>query len=284
MPMTFTVNCSTLFTDLPLLERPRAARDAGFEAVEFRWPFASPAPADVEVNAFVGAILDAGVQLTGLGFAAGTMAGGDVGILCNPAMTEVFLYNVGVAVDIAEILGTRVLNALYGIRSNCLPTNIEDSIAAENLSTAAWAAARIEANVLIEPISGAPRYPLKTAADVVAVIDRVKNLDCVTNLGLLADIYHLYVNGDDVPTVIRNYGDHIGHVQLADAPGRGEPDTGDLPLEDYLGQLAACGYQGYVGLEYLPTRPDPFDWLPRAERGVGGATEFLGSRSEAKCL
>ena len=67
----YTVNCSILLTDLPLLDRPRAARNAGFEAVEFWWPFSSPTPSDADVTAFVRAIQDAGVQLTGLNFAAG---------------------------------------------------------------------------------------------------------------------------------------------------------------------------------------------------------------------
>jgi len=60
---TYTVNCSILLTDLPLLDRPRAARDAGFEAVEFWWPFESPTPSDADVTAFIRAIQDAGVQL-----------------------------------------------------------------------------------------------------------------------------------------------------------------------------------------------------------------------------
>ena len=69
----YTVNCSILLTDLPLLQRPQAARDAGFDAVEFWWPFDTPVPSDGQVDTFVRAIQDAGVQLTGLNFAAGDM-------------------------------------------------------------------------------------------------------------------------------------------------------------------------------------------------------------------
>ena len=85
---TYTVNCSILLTDIPLLDRPRAAREAGFEAVEFWWPFASPTPPDAEVTAFTSAIQGAGVQLTGLNFAAGDMPAGDRGILSNPALQQ----------------------------------------------------------------------------------------------------------------------------------------------------------------------------------------------------
>jgi hydroxypyruvate isomerase len=265
------VNCSILLTDLPLLERPHAARDAGFEAVEFWWPFDSPTPSDTEVTAFIRAVENAGVELTGLNFAAGNMPAGDRGILSDPAMTTAFRDNVDVAVGIAETLGTRAFNALYGNRAEDLSPKTQDDVATENLAFASRAAARIGATVLIEPVSGAPRYPIKTAADGIGVIDRVHHEHGATNLRLLADVYHLYVNGDDVEAAIRNHADQIGHVQIADAPGRGEPGTGEIPLDSYLEQLYASGYAGNVGLEYKLTRPDTFDWLPRAERGAHNA-------------
>jgi hydroxypyruvate isomerase len=264
----YTVNCSILLTELPILERPRAARDAGFEAVEFWWPFDSPTPTDSDVTAFVRAIQEAGVQLTGLNFAAGDMPAGDRGILSNPALTQQFRDSVDIAIGIAETLGTRAFNALYGNRDDeCSPTN-QDDVATENLAYAGRAADRIGATVLIEPVSGAPRYPLLTAADAIRVIDRVRDEHSVENLRLLADFYHLHVNGDDIPAAIAKYGNRIGHIQIADAPGRGEPGTGDVPLRTYLDQVAAQGYRGFVGLEYKATTPDTFEWLPRDQRGA----------------
>ena len=98
------------------------------------------------------------------------------------------------------------------------------------------------------------------------MIDRVKAEHGVDSLRLLADLYHLEVNGDDVGAAIDTYADRIGHVQIADAPGRGEPGTGTLDIDGYLTRLAGHGYRGYVGLEYKSTRPDTFDWLPREQR------------------
>ena len=265
---TYTVNCSMLFTELPVLERPHAARAAGFDAVEFWWPFDSPTPADAEVAAFTGAIQEAGVRLSGLNFAAGDMPAGDRGILSDPAMTAAFRDNVHIAVGIAETLGTRAFNALYGNRGENVSPAAQDEAASANLALAGAAAQRIGAIVLIEPVSGAPRYPIKTAADAVGVIDRVRDEHGTANLRLLADLYHLSVNGDDVRAAIGVHRDRIGHVQIADAPGRGEPGTGDLPLGSYLDDLLAGGYRGYIGLEYKPTRSDTFDWLPRADRGA----------------
>ena len=103
----YTVNCSILLTDLPLLQRPQAAREAGFDAVEFWWPFDEPVPADREVDAFVRAVEDAGVQLTGLNFAAGDMPAGDRGLLSNPAHTLAFRDNIDITVGIGERLGTK---------------------------------------------------------------------------------------------------------------------------------------------------------------------------------
>ncbi|MFL6085367.1 MAG: hydroxypyruvate isomerase family protein [Mycobacterium sp.] len=264
----YTVNCSILLTDLPLLDRPQAARNAGFEAVEFWWPFDSPTPPDADVAAFIQAIENAGVQLTGLNFAAGDMPAGDRGILSNPALTQAFRDNVSIAVGIAETVGTRAFNALYGNRIDGHSPAAQDDIATENLAYAARAADHIGATVLIEPVSGAPRYPLLTATDAIRVIDRVNEEHGATNVRLLADFYHLHVNGDDIAAAITDYGDRVGHVQIADAPGRGEPGTGEIPLRTYLEQLAARGYQGYVGLEYKATKPDTFEWLPRAARGA----------------
>ena len=268
----YTVNCSILLTELPLLERPRAARDAGFDAVEFWWPFASATPSDAEVATFTRAIQDAGVQLTGLNFAAGDMPAGDRGILSDPAMTTAFRDNVDIAVGIGETLGTRAFNALYGNRVEGRAPAAQDYVAAENLGYAARAADRIGAMVLVEPVSGAPRYPLKTAADAIRVMDRVHTDHGAPNVRLLADLYHLHVNGDDITAVIDNYSGRIGHVQIADAPGRGEPGTGEIPLDSYLSQLGALGYAGYIGLEYKATRPDTFDWLPQSQRGAHGAS------------
>jgi hydroxypyruvate isomerase len=270
--VAYTVNCSILLTELPLLHRPRAARHAGFEAVEFWWPFESPTPTDAEVTAFTRAIQDAGVQLTGLNFAAGDMPAGDRGILSNPTMTQAFRDSVDIAVGIADTLGTRAFNALYGNRLPDSTPAAQDYVGAENLAYAAEAADRIGATVLVEPVSGAPSYPLKTAADAIHVIDRVQGEYGATNLRLLADLYHLHVNGDDVSAAIGHYGNRIGHVQIADAPGRGEPGTGELPLQSYLEQLGAVGYTGYVGLEYKSTRRDTFDWLPPSERGAQTVT------------
>lgn len=262
----YTVNCSILLTDLPLLERPAAARAAGFEGVEFWWPFPVATPAADDVDAFVAAIEDAGVQLAGLNFYAGDMPAGERGLISWPERSAELIENLDAVTAIAERTGCRAFNALYGNRVEGADPAAQDSLGAENLALAAQAVARVGGTVLLEPVSGTPAYPLKTSADVVSVLDRVAEEHGATNLGLLLDVYHLTVNGADVPAEITAYRDRVAHVQIADAPGRGAPGSGDLPITAWVEDLRAGGYTGPVGLEYKTADADPFAWLPRDQR------------------
>jgi hydroxypyruvate isomerase len=261
----YCVNASILFTELPLLERFAAAKSAGFGAVELWWPFASAVPGDAEVDHLEREIKDSGVSLVGLNFAAGDMPGGDRGLVSWPERSQEFRDNIAVTLGIGERLGCRAFNALYGNRVDGVDPDAQDDLAVENLALAAATAASFGATILVEPVSGADRYPLLTALDAVAVIHRVERESGATNLGLLADLYHLAVNGDDVDKVIATQVDEIAHVQIADAPGRNEPGTGTLPLLRQLEDLQADGYDGWVGLEYKPsaTTDESFDWLRR---------------------
>lgn len=258
----YDLNLSMLFTELNLLERPAAAKAAGFDAVEFWWPFPVAVPADRDVDRFVRAIDDAGVSLVGLNFFAGDMPGGERGVLAHPERGAEFRDSVAVAVGIGERLGCVAFNALYGNRLDGVDPAAQDEVATENLLHAAEAVRAMDGTVLIEPVSGTPSYPLHTARQALDVIDRAHAAGA-TNLRLLADLYHLAVNGDDPVRALRDYREHVGHVQLADAPGRGEPGTGELDFARYFAELDAIGYTGYLGLEYRPNgaSTDSFGWL-----------------------
>jgi hydroxypyruvate isomerase len=261
----YLANCSMLFTELPVNARPAAARRAGFEAIEFWWPFAVSVPGDAEVDAFVTAIADAGVQLVGLNFFAGDLAGPDCGVLSIPSRSSEFRDNVDVAVGIGSRLGVRAFNALYG---NRVPgDSSQDETALENLALAASAAERIGADILIEAVSGPKPYPLRTADQAVAVVDAVG----APNVGFLCDLYHLATNGDDLDAAIARHAAKIKHVQIADAPGRGEPGSGDLDLAAHLAALRHHGYDGWISLEYRPTTTtgESLAWLRSGGLGEG---------------
>ncbi|HEY2042134.1 MAG TPA: TIM barrel protein [Jatrophihabitans sp.] len=268
--LRYLANCSMLFTELPVLQRPAAARAAGFDAIEFWWPFPDAVPNDREVQLFISTVADAGVQLAGLNFAAGDLRAGDRGLVSWPGRTREFADNVDIAVSIGAQLGTEVFNALYGNRIADFNPAAQDALATRNLALAAKAAATIGATVLVEPVSGAEFYPLRTAADAVQVLDRVRDESGAHNLGLLADLYHLTVNGDDLASVITTYAGRVRHVQIADAPGRGEPGTGQIDLARHLDALAERGYSGWVGLEYKPSTDteNSLRWLLVQDRSV----------------
>ncbi|MBW3604450.1 MAG: TIM barrel protein [Actinobacteria bacterium] len=270
----YDVNLSILFTELALLDRPGAAADAGFDAVELWWPFDTPTPRDREVDALVRSLADAGVRLVGLNFDAGDMAGGARGLLSDPRTVQRFRDNIDVAVGIAEQTGCSAMNALYGNRVEGVDPQQQDEIATENLTLAARAADRIGAVVLIEALNSyeSPRYPLVSSADAIGVLDRVQREGAVDNVALLADLYHLARMGEDPAAVVASHLDRIGHVQIADVPDRHQPGTGDLDLDAVLAALDDGGYAGYIGLEYTPLGPsaDSFDWLPREDRAATG--------------
>jgi hydroxypyruvate isomerase len=258
--LPYAANCSLLFTEVELLQRPTAARAAGFDAIEFWWPWPhQPVPTDAESDAFIAAVRDAGVQLIGLNFFAGDLAGADCGVLSIPERSAEFRDNIAVTTGIGDALGVPAFNALYGNRVGDLRPEQQDDLATENLTLAAKAAASIGGTVLVEPVSGPKPYPLRTARDVIAVLDRVH----ARNVGFLCDLFHLANNGDDIDAALAAYAHRIAHVQIADHPGRGEPGTGTLDLGRYLSTIEASGYSGYVSLEYIPTTTtiDSLRWL-----------------------
>lgn len=263
--MAYTVNCSILLTELPLLERPAAAKAAGFDFVEFWWPFSTSVPSDAETTAFERAVTDAGVQLTGLNFNAGDMPGGERGLVSLPSRRQEFTDNFDVVAGIGGRLGCKAFNALYGNRTEDATADEQDALAIENLALAARAVASVDGVVLLEPVSGAEHYPVKTARQAVDIIGKVR-ASGEENIALLADFYHLAVNGDDVAAVIREHGASFGHVQIADAPGRGAPGSGSLPLGEWIKTTRAAGYDGFIGLEYKAPQEEAFKWLIRERR------------------
>ena len=256
----YDVNISILLTELPLLRRPRAAWDAGFDAIECWWPFPTPVPGDREVDAFVASVRDAGVQLVALNSWGGDLASGERGLASVPGREVEFRDNLHVAVAVADALGCPALHVLYGNRDGTDAAG-QDELAVEHLALAAAAADRIGARVLVEALSGADRYPLRSSSDVLRVLDRVGEHGG-PGARMLCDVYHLSVNGEDPVEVIGRHGARIGHVQVADVPGRHQPGTGTLDLDGCLQALRAVGYGGWVGLEYAPLGPsrDSFGW------------------------
>ncbi|MCR8578730.1 TIM barrel protein [Streptomyces sp. Isolate_219] len=271
----FNVNLSILFTELPLLERPAAARAAGFTAVELWWPWVdAPVPEQAELDALRAALDDAGTRLVGLNFYAGQLPGPDRGALSVPGEESArFRANVPVAVEFARSLGCTSFNALYGNRVEGVDPAEQDRLALENLAFAARAVAEVDGTLLIEALNApeSPRCPIVSAPKAIEVVEAVNAATGLDNARFLMDLYHLSMNGEDLDEVIDRYTDRTAHVQIADNPGRGAPGTGDLDFTALLDRLAKAGYDGWTGLEYKSgdgTGAEAFGWLPAARRAA----------------
>ena len=234
------VNVSILYPQVPVPERAEQARRDGFVAIESWWPFASAGPSPAEVDAFVTSVTDAGVELVAMNLFGGDLAAGERGIATMPGRRAEFDDSLAVALEIGRRLGTRMFNTLVG-------TEPLSDLAADRLAVAARAAATEGRRILIEPLSGVDDYPITTAEDAFGLAWALG-----PGAGVLADLYHLAVNGEDIEAEIAARGADFAHVQVADAPGRGAPGTGSLPLGRWLEALHDVGYCGWVALEHLP--------------------------------
>ena len=232
-------NVSILYPDVDVLRRAARARDDGFTAIESWWPFTTAGPADPEVDAFVASVADAGVDLIAMNLFGGDLDAGERGIASDARRKSEFDDSLAVGLEVGRRLGTRMFNTLIGVGP------MRD-LALDRLDMAARAALAAGRRILIEPLSGVDDYPITTAGDAFALVGALESLGA----GVLGDLYHLAVNGEDVDAVIATRGQDLAHVQIADAPGRGAPGTGSLPLDRWLGALERQGYEGWVALEH----------------------------------
>lgn len=260
--MRFCANVSILFKEVPLLERFDRAREAGFSAVEFWWP-SGEALSEVER-----AVKDAGLEVALFNFDAGDMPGGDRGLLSNPDRIEQFRENVPVALELAGRLGCGKLNALVGHRLEGMGREEQMDLVRENVAWAAEKAAGQGAEVMIEAVNTFENGPylLYTTEEAAAFVESVGRW----NVKIQYDVYHMQrMEGNLVETMRKHIG-RIGHVQVADSPGRGEPGTGEIHYPYVFAELEGLGYDGHVGLEYNPTTEttkESLGWLPEELRG-----------------
>ena len=257
-------NISLLFTELPLTKRPAAAAREGFLAVEMWWPFASAEPTSSEIDDLVAAVEAGGVPLVALNFAAGNMAAGERGLLNDPARAAQLRASVETAVLIGERTGCRLFNALYGNRLDDVGSAQQHDQATSNLAYAATAAGRIGGTVLVESLNAVenPTYLLPHPADAALVV-RTARASGHPNVALLADVYHWAAGGDDPAAALDAYAPLIGHVQVADHPGRHEPGTGEVNFAAVYARLQRHGYRGVVAAEYRPAdrTEGGLDWI-----------------------
>jgi hydroxypyruvate isomerase len=264
-PYQLAANVSIMFAEADLLQRFELARSAGFDAAECWWPFATADPRRAEVDAFLSAVDRAGVELVNVNFFAGDMAAGERGVLSHPDRSQEFLDSLAVISAIADETGCRTFNALFGHRVAGVSPADQDAVAAANLRTALAELAPRAATIVLEPLTVGENgdYPLTSCAQIAGIIKGVVAGSPPSGLKILFDAYHLTNNGENLTDSVREFGPQIGHVQLADAPGRHEPGTGTIDFGGLVKCLDDSGYRGAIAAEYRPTAAtaDGLGWV-----------------------
>jgi hydroxypyruvate isomerase len=240
----FSANISMLFKELEFPERFEAAAQAGFKAVEIQFPYAW------DRNRLAQVAQSAGVEVVLINIPAGKPEKGDRGIGCLPSRVAEFREGVAKAIEYSRALGCKQMNCLAGVAPRDVDRAELREAYVSNLRYAAGELARHGMTLLIEPISthAVPGFYLNRSADALAIIDEVGAI----NLKLQYDLYHMRIMGDDLAAAIEADLAHIGHMQLADVPGRHEPGTGEIDFPALFDLVDRLGYRGWIGAEYVP--------------------------------
>ncbi|MGH1578580.1 hydroxypyruvate isomerase family protein [Planktotalea sp.] len=236
----FSANLGFLWTDRPLPDAIRAAKAAGFAAVECHWPYDFP-PEQVKA-----ALLETGLPMLGLNTRRGNVAAGDNGLCALPDRTDEALDAIGEAIEYAEDVGAKAVHVMAGFAdgSDAHQTFIQNLYVATNL------AANRGITILIEPLNehDAPGYFLKTLQQARDIIEEVG----APNLKLMFDCYHVGRTEGDVIAQLNYMYPLIGHIQFASVPDRGTPDHGEVDFTEVFRQIDALGWRSPLGAEYKP--------------------------------
>ena len=248
----FAANVTMLFTELPFLDRFQAAAQARFKAVEFLFPY------EFEIAQLQDRIGAAGLQVVLHNLPAGNWAAGERGIATDPARTGEFQDGVGRAITYAKALACPQMNCLAGIpRAGVEDATLRHTLV-ENIRFAAHALDGAGLRLVVEPVNtrDIPGFYVSKTAQALSILDDVG----IAAVKLQYDIYHAQVmEGNLLPTIEAQLA-RIGHIQIADNPGRHEPGTGEINYPFVFSRLDALGYDGWIGCEYKPSAAG-FGWL-----------------------
>lgn len=260
--LNFAANLSFLFSDLPFLERFVAAKKAGFDSVEYLFPYDYPAEQIKDL------LNESGLEQALFNASAGDWGAGERGIAALVGRESEFKASIEQAASYAEVLDNRRLHIMSGLADFSDPKAFETYL--NNLT---WAADQLNLsgiNVLIEPINSRdmPGYFLTTPEQAAEVIELANR----TNLKMQFDLYHAQIMCGDLITRLERYWPLIDHMQIASVPDRNEPSSGEINYSYLFNWLDQKGYQGFIGCEYRPktTTLEGLGWLSDYKRSSNG--------------
>jgi hydroxypyruvate isomerase len=247
--LRFAANLKWLFTELPFEKRFDAAAAAGFAAVEVTAPYGH---AIGELRRWLG---NAGVRMV----LANTPGGEDgsntfYGLACHPESVAEFRAGIPLAIEYAVALDVPAVHMMAGVVPDGVPYDVGYATYLENLVWAAEQAAETDIMLVVEVLNqrNVPGFVLRSERQAVEAIDATG----LAGIRLLFDVYHVQVNEGDVTTLWRELSPLVGHVQIGDPPGRHEPGTGELRWDFLFDEIAASGFDGWIGCEYRPSTTD----------------------------
>ena len=242
--LKFDANLTMLFTEVPFWERFALAREAGFQAVEYLFPY-DYSPADLRR-----ALVNNRLKQVLFNLPPGNWTKGDRGIAACPDRVDEFRSGIPKAIEYALELGVPQLNCLAGKWVQGYDEKKHWSVLTDNVRYAAEALHRNKLRLVIEQINhfDMPGFFLNKTGQVIRLIDEVD----LPNVFMQFDVYHAQREEGEITNILHKYISRIGHIQIADNPGRHQPGTGEINYPFVLKEVEASGYQGYVGLEYEP--------------------------------
>ncbi|MDD2744059.1 MAG: hydroxypyruvate isomerase [Rhodocyclaceae bacterium] len=250
----FAANLSFLFTDSPFAERFARAAAAGFRGAEYLFPYEYPSH---QVADWLRA---ADLEQVLFNLAPGDWAAGERGLACLPQRQGEFAESVEQALNYAVVLDCQRLHCMAGLRPDGVDAALLEATYIANLRYAADRLATIGATLMIEPINSRVDMPGYWLDSVDQAFRLQKAVDR-NNVKVQYDIYHAQIIAGDLARTLEANIEQIGHIQIADNPGRHEPGTGEINYPFLFELLDRLGYEGWVGCEYKP--------LTTTEAGLG---------------
>lgn len=253
--LSFSANLSTLFTEVDFPDRFARAAGAGFRAVECQFPYAYPSDLlaeQLQRHELVQVLMN---------LPAGDWSKGDRGIACLPDRIGEFQEGVGRGIRYANALRCTRINCLAGIAPAGKRVDKLQETLVQNLRFAAGELHNHGITLLIEPLNSRdnPGFFLRTSLDALGIIQAVGS----DNLRLQFDVYHTHIMEPDVLASLWRSIKQVGHVQIADDPGRHEPGTGTIDFASVFRALEEANYAGWIGCEYIPSgiTEQSLEWL-----------------------
>ena len=251
----YCANLGWLFTEHEFLDRFAAAARAGFKGVEFASPY------EFSAKELAWRLDDNSLEMVLFNLPFGDFANGERGLACLPHRKREFRDGVKHALEYADALNCKRINALAGIAPEGVASSVLWNTLAENLASAAEETAMLGITLVVEPINrfDMPGFFLNTSADGLRAIASSGH----PNVKLQYDLYHMQRMEGELASSLRRLMPVIGHMQLADNPGRHEPGTGEINYKYLLPLITELGYKDWIGCEYKPSTrtEDSLGWM-----------------------